>query len=480
MTTKFNPIPVTQQHLLSLVHGLERYSKNLLMLLLLSTSYSCSEFLEIESPKTRITTETVFENDDTALAATLGMYDLLARISSFGASGAPESVSTLTGFLSDEFINYSPLNAEFVENDVSQTNAFVLSLWSSAYSAIYSANAVIEGVESSKGMTIEKRKQFEGEAKFVRAFCHFYLANLFGDVPLVTSTDYRANAVLSRTKYQIVYAHIIQDLKDAQQLLSIEYPSAERGRPNKACATAMLARVHLYVEDWTNAELESSKVIDDPSFSVEEDLINVFLKDSREAIWQLVSTGDYYDSYEGLYFIVEYAPENQSLTNQLIESFAAGDKRLEKWIGSYEEENTFYYFPYKYKVQYNDGDHIEHSIVLRLAEQYLIRAEARAKLNKLTGTTGTESDINVIRLRAGLELSTAQSQTEWLSAIEQERKVELFSEWGHRWFDLKRTNRSNQVLSPLKPSWQVEDMILPLPENEMKNNPALTPQNPGY
>jgi hypothetical protein len=69
---------------------------------------------------------------------------------------------------------------------------------------------------------------------------------------------------------------------------------------------------------------------------------------------------------------------------------------------------------------------------------------------------------------------------EWLLVIEHERQVELFSEWGHRWFDLKRTSRATPVLSGVKSSWDPDDILLPLPENEIRNNPELKPQNPGY
>lgn len=456
-----------------------RVIKNVLIVFIL-TMVSCTEFLEVDQPTTRITSVVVFENDDTALAATLGMYDLMTRLNSFSASGSPGSVSTLAGFLSDEFINYSDLNSEFRENDLSPSNPQLLALWSSAYSTIYSANAVLEGLALSKGVTDQKKMQFEGEAKFVRAFCHFYLTNLFGDVPLVTATDYRINATISRTSTTLVYEQIKHDLLDAQELLASQYPSSERARPNKGCATALLARLYLYRGEWVNAEVEASKVIDDPLYELINDLSDVFKTGSQEAIWQLASTGDYYDTYEGLYYILYYAPENQSLSSELVAAFETGDNRPANWIGTYEEQGLQFNFPYKYKVDYNSLAHIEHSIVLRLAEQFLIRGEARARQNKLTGANGAEADLNIIRNRAGLENADAQTQEEYLLSIEHERQVELFSEWGHRWFDLKRTDRADAVLSPLKLLWDNHDKLLPLPETEMKNNPALIPQNPGY
>jgi hypothetical protein len=116
-------------------------------------------------------------------------------------------------------------------------------------------------------------------------------------------------------------------------------------------------------------------------------------------------------------------------------------------------------------------------MVLRLAEQYLIRAEARAEQNELTGAA---SDLNIIRMRAGLNPTTATSQADILTAIQHERRVELFTEWGHRWFDLRRWGTAVPLLSSEKPNSVTEDDLLyPVPQSEISVNSNLT-QNPGY
>ena len=118
-------------------------------------------------------------------------------------------------------------------------------------------------------------------------------------------------------------------------------------------------------------------------------------------------------------------------------------------------------------------------MVLRFAELYLIRAEARAQQNKLTGANSAASDINVIRTRAGLSNTTATTQAALLLAVEKERQVELFTEWGHRWFDLRRTGRIDAVLSAVKPTWKPTAALFPIPYLEIQRNPLLT-QNNGY
>ncbi len=184
------------------------------------------------------------------------------------------------------------------------------------------------------------------------------------------------------------------------------------------------------------------------------------------------------NSWEGSVFI----PASPSVTPTylctptLLNSFEAGDSRRSNWIQSRVFAGQNVYYPYKYKIQQN-AVISEYYILLRLAEQYLIRAEARAQLNNITGS---RSDLNIIRNRAGLINTLATDKQGLLSAIEHERQVELFAEWGHRWFDLKRTNRAAVVLGALKPStWQNTDILWPIPSGQILLNPSLI-QNPGY
>ena len=116
-------------------------------------------------------------------------------------------------------------------------------------------------------------------------------------------------------------------------------------------------------------------------------------------------------------------------------------------------------------------------MVLRLSEQYLIRSEARARLEKYSEAS---IDINAIRHRAGLSDTTAGSIDEFILIVEKERQKELFTEWGHRWFDLKRLLRADAVLQPVKgENWQETDKLYPIPASELLSNPNLT-QNDGY
>jgi hypothetical protein len=279
------------------------------------------------------------------------------------------------------------------------------------------------------------------------------------------------------------------DLKDAIALLSSDYSAGlgQRIVPNKWAAIALLARIYLYEKNWQNAETESSIIINNTSlFNLEKDPNNVFLANSNEAIWQLQQSN--------AAFFFTSTPEGSQiipldsltqpfvyLTNTMLNSFEQNDLRRKDWIDSTNYFNTIYYFPYKYKDGYAqakaNGSYKEYYMVLRLAEQYLIRSEARAQLNKLSDAI---SDLNNIRSRAQLPLLGALNQLDLLAAINHERQVELFCEWGNRWFDLKRSQQATSILSANKGiSVTNNSLLYPIPIYELITDPNMS-QNPGY
>jgi starch-binding outer membrane protein, SusD/RagB family len=459
--------------------------KNSIIVLLIFILLSCKKFVEVDAPHTQIVSATVFTNDATATSAVSGIYSSMIMTNGGFASGGNGSVTLLNGLAADEFINYSSTSdiASFFDNSLLPTNTVLTnSIWKQAYQFIFYANSVIEGLQEAHQISESVKKQLTGEAKFIRAFCHFYLVNLFGNVPMVTSTDYRINALVSRTAADEVFQQIITDLKEAETLLSISYldknnvPSAERTRPNKWTAASLLARVYLYHRDWQEAEQQATAVINTTTqYALDSNLSAVFLSSSKEAIWQLAPVASGINTNEGNIFILTGPANLVSLRPELVNEFEPADKR-KTWINTSMVGGTTYYYPFKYTIK--TGTVVtEYSIVLRLAEQYLIRAEARCQLNNLDDAL---TDLNTIRARAGLDALGGLSKEQVLLAIEKERRLELFAEWGHRWLDLKRTLRANDVLSSIKgSSWQSTDVLFPIPQYELNNNPKLT-QNPGY
>ena len=444
---------------------------------LLLTTSACEQYVDVAPSPTLSASDKVFSGDLVATSTITGIY------SQMNASSSPylgNGVITMLAGLSADELQYFPstdYNA-FLTNTLRSNSSFVDLPWSSGYQYIYYANAAIEGLTASTALSAATKNQLLGEAKFIRAFCHFYLTNLYGDVPLITSTDYQVNATLPRTAQAAVYQAIIKDLTEAESLLPVGYVvAAEKTRPNKWTATALLARTYLYAQDWANAEAKAASLIGSGTYSLVTDPNGVFLKNSTEAIWQLAPVKTNINAYVGNLTIP--AANNNPLyiyTDDVPGAFETADKRKTAWINSITYQGKVYNYPYKYKVKSN-ATVTEYLMMFRLGEQYLIRAEARAQQGNLTGAA---QDLNTLRTRAGLAaLPTTLDKAASLLAIEQERRVELVAEWGHRWFDLKRTNRADAVLGTKKTGWKPTAVLYPVPQAEGLANPNLT-QNPGY
>lgn len=463
-------------------HILNIHNKPVLFIALMSFFWiACDDFLSPPTPSTQLSSHVVFQDDATATSATLGMYD---QIMSNFFSSFNGQLTLCAGLSADELSNTTgdAVQQEFFANSITTNNNQVRQyFWNTSYAYIYQANAILEGLAASKTVTPEVSSQLQGEARVMRAYAHFYLVNLFGDIPYATSTDYRANSVASRQSVAAVYDGIINDLTIAQSLLPQDYISPGRVRPNKDVASALLARVHLYAGNWVKAEEEASRAIGNASYVLLSDLNSVFLADSEEAIWQWIPVSTTANTAEGTRFAYTSGiPAYAEMTTGLVSSFEPGDLRLSAWVSQYDLSGHLYSLPYKYKVQ-NANTITEYYTVLRLAEQFLIRAEARAMQSKLSEAI---SDVDAIRSRAGLPLIQATnpgiSAADLLLAIEQERKIELFCEWGHRWLDLKRTGRVDAVMQAAKGTqWKPTASLFPIPQPEILINKNLT-QNPGY
>ncbi len=446
---------------------------SLAILVIIGSQLSCKRFVDIPLPQDRVSADQVFTTDEKANAAVAGIYGSMINS---GASFSSSMVTILEGMASDELLRMDgmPEDQEFMENQINPSNGYTSSLWNSIYKHIYYANAAIEGLTASTGVSKAVKEKLIGEAKFLRAFCNFYLVQLYGKAPLITSTDYRVNATLTNASEDEIYQQILTDLQDAVMGLPETTEGAERTRADKWAAMALLARVHFFLADWKSADDESTEVINSGLFTPLVTPNEVFGKNSREAIWQLLPN----ENNSVLPELIELFPygtvPNTYLRKELLNSFEAGDNRRAVWLDSLVYEGDVYYYPIKYK---NVSASIEeYYTMLRIAEQYLIRAEAR--LNQ-QNTTGALEDLNVIRERAGLIPIEEMTQDQIKTAILQERRIEFFSEWGLRWIDLKRTGLASKVLAPIKTSWQDSDTLFPIPANELLSNPNLK-QNPGY
>jgi hypothetical protein len=456
----------------------------------------CKKFVEIGPPQTQLVTASVFDNGSTATSAQTNIYTQMANYDE------SYNLALYSGMLADELTNYSNYVyiKDYYTNSMNASSGLVFGRWQFYYLYIYQANAIISSLQGNSNISQPIAQQLIGESKFIRAFWLFYLTNCYGDVPIVTTTDYTTNNFISRSTQTQVYQQIILDLSQSILLLNSNYIdnsdtaiTTERTRPNKAAAEALLARVYLYTGKYDSAELLATEVINNNLYQLCPSLNNVFLANSTEAIWQLsIPLPTSFNTDDGQAFILSGAPSTTSsatgncttISPQLLNAFELGDLRRANWIDSTTNTTPAYYFPYKYK-SHNTSTVTEYVMMFRLAEQYLIRSEAEA----ITGDSADAiTDLNVIRARAGLGNYLPANQGPLLVAILHERQVELFTEWGHRWFDLIRTGAIDTVMGSSgnvykakggTGSWNSDWDLYPISTAQIALDPNLT-QNPGY
>ncbi|WP_298715848.1 RagB/SusD family nutrient uptake outer membrane protein [Chitinophaga sp.] len=466
----------------------------------------CKKWIQVDPPVDTITTGDVFTTDKQAEWALSGIYSKLVNGQAPGNMivGAMENFGSgqpafLGGLSSDELIPSPSANngviAFLATNSLNERNSAVSDkLWLTAYKSVYDINAILEGLAASDAplLTAPARSKFRGEALALRAFAYFYLVNFYGDVPLVLTTDVYQAARMRRTPVAEVNAQIIRDLQESITLLDADFSAGagERVRVNKCFAQALLARVSLYMEDFPAAVAHASSLIGNTAlFGLEQDLNRVFRKGSRETILELMQTNQDPElkNATAIGMLMNAGAAGQLpqyyLTEGTASLFDPADKRKQHWISDLGNQ---LFGMHKYKTGNHNAVFMapqeEYLVVMRLAELYLIRAEAIARMQGGVLQDAIR-DINVLRKRADApELDENLPQAEVLALIREERQLELFGEWGHRWLDLKRTGMAEAVLSELrwKQPWQGEHQLLyPIPATEIAKNNNLV-QNPKH
>jgi hypothetical protein len=452
---------------------------------------SCKKLISIapNSPD-QIVTSQVFADSADAEAAVIQLYTGFSFVVLNPEAGGYTVYPALSADELKNTASDNSLESECYNSDIPVTDPSLQSCWAVAYGSssggMYQANACITGIAASTGISAAEKNQLIGEAEVVRAFLYFNLVNWFGGVPLVTTNNYIINQSLPRATTAAIYNQMVSDLTDAQQRLTAAYPSAGRARPNVYTADALLAKLYLYMKDWKDAAAVSTMIINSGLYSLESNLNNVFLRGSNEAIWQVQSVYSSIQTTEGAIFVPQTTTSIPKfiLTRFLLAAFEPGDQRQADWVSSSTlpsgDTAIIYYYPYKYKNGSANGSTTEDYMIFRLAEQYLIRAEAESASGDQADAI---ADLNTIRARAGLPAYTGPTDPNSMqNAILHERQTEMFCELGSRWFDLKRTGTVDSVMSAEKPATWPSDghaALYPIPEGEIQDNVSLS-QNPGF
>ncbi len=463
---------------ISLIKGL----KPLLLMVCFAALAACEDFLEVPPPTNSITTESVFLGKETIDLYMGGMYN------SF--SGRVTSGIQYLELFSDNC--YNPTNSDpQIRGELLPTSFYPVYIWT-GYVEINYANMMLEGLPTASVLDQATRDSYTGAALTVRATSHYDLVRIFGDVPINTTSKVEDNASKPRMPAAEVYAQVISDLDEAIALLPETGAGDERYIDVRYVPLAISARVYTTMGNWAKAEAAADEVITNGNYSLLTNLDDIFFRGSNEIIFATGNTIGFSQNYlnwpsMGTAFYPTFTffeSACAAISEDLLNNFEAGDARRTAWVfysnrTNYPNPNNRYFFKKYYSpfAPPNLPGRSQDFVLLRLAEMYLIRAEARARQNNLSGAA---ADLNVIRNRAGLPNTTAATQSDLVNAILHERRIELCGE-GHRWDDLVRTGTADAVISalPWKTEWDAYKTLWPIPYDEIRLNDALV-QNPGY
>lgn len=431
----------------------------------------CQQFLTVQ-PDLQVDQSQAIINASTAEAAVNGLYNRL------GSDGYYGSNFQALAYLSGGDIQWTGSQGapqEITARKLTADNGYVSSAWSAIYRTILQANYLLETVPTitDPQLTSDRKNQIVGEAYAIRALSYFDLVRGWGGVQLIlkatrTPAD---NTNIPRSNVDETYAQVLKDLTAAEPLLGA---TTNRNRITRKTVWAIRARYHLYQQEWEQAETFASKLIDDATNYKLAKPYNAFFVNNAVATPESVFEIAYSNSFKNGHYNWwlppalsgrrEWAP-NANLVALLNDPNVGGNRK--ELIAQTSPPGNLWYG----KLYYRTPLGTDPAYVMRIAELYLIRAEARAQLGK---TAAALADLNAVRDRAGVPASTAATKDALLLAIETERQVEFPFE-ADRWFNLIRTGRVAAVLGIT----DATKYVLPIPNSEILADKALT-QNQGY
>jgi len=436
---------------------------------------ACNNVLEPE-PVDMLTNDIVLNEVNDVADVEIGLYNAFRNI-------IPSTV--ISGDFTADMLIHNGTFSQYRElgtKQISSANASAAALWGSIYNTVYIANFIIERLPEVPGVPSTLRNRVMGTAYFLRGYSYFIALYTFGGVPEVLTTDIETNRNIPRASTNDILKLISDDLDEALPLLP-DLP-VNAGFAGKHAVQSALAKFNLYQGNWSLAEQFATNVIQSGIYTLEPDFSTVVTKDfTNEAIFEMGYTifddpGTNTNIGLNNLFVGrrEIIPSNEVVvklsSSESGKRFSSISFDVKKLKGSDNGWSVA-----KYGTAIVDNNNV---VVFRLGEMYLIRAEARARQGKVTGTGSALDDINTLRARANAPLVPSVSQSVMLTLIEEERVYELAFE-GNRWYDLVRTGRATAVMTAFSSNWKDTYELWPIPQREILNNPALVGnQNPGY
>ncbi|GHV47477.1 membrane protein [Bacteroidia bacterium] len=357
--------------------------------------------------------------------------------------------------------------------------------YGSYYSLINRANHVITAVSGLDDNLFKAgvKKQILSEAHTLRAYAYFDLARTYGNVPIILQPSTATNQLGVKKSDKIdVFKQVESDLDFAEtNWAGVNWGTTakNKGFVSIQAIHAFKARLYLYQERWTDAENYASKLISDTNYKLTslDAGSNWFeTRFSSEGIWEVACS-----TTEGNPVRTNFATAAEGGLGDYIveENFAAllndPDKGGKRAIyQKYDSGITAWLL----KIYNKPAASV---FLYRLAEQYLIRAEARLK-KTTPDFEGAIADINKIKERAGvpaLAYPTTLTKAQLIDEVLNENRYEFAFE-GHRYPDMIRSGHAGEIWGPINPVYKdPRYWVVPIPVSELKDDPDLTQNGDG-
>ena len=438
--------------------------KSIALLICLGLLFQACEGLKLEEgldPINSVPSETAITDFKSATAAMNGVYDEIQD-----PTLHTDGYLFLAQIYSDEaiFTGTFPTRFEFATLNVQTSNGTNAGIFTDFYDAINVANGVIDLLPKvdDPGLTAEIVNGFLGEARFVRALMYWHLTEYYGDVPLILAPTREVGEVLNvpNNSQDEIYAQIIDDLTFAENNIA----NTNTKKATAQAAKALLARVHLYRQNWSQALAKAEEVLG-PNFDL---TAFPYLEDEIMFIGFTTADGNVLNFWYGpseLGGRHDIEPSPKFLT-----SYEDGDLRRDLSI-----DDSFTRADVPFVVKYDDfsagisGTGTDPVMLFRFAEQLLIAAEAAAEMGMFDKANAY---YNQVRARAGLPVQLLDASN-YVDLILQERLIELSFEGPHRYLDLRRRGRAAQEIDGYAPC----NDIWPIPQRDIDRNPNLQQNN---
>jgi len=504
----------------------------LVILVMVFITQSCNSDLLDQTNNNTFSSGNFWATETDAQLAVNGMYHPITNTFFWG-----RIIHTGALLRSDAF-NIIPFDANTALSTLQGTPGvarWATEIWQEPYKAIYRANAIIENVTTD----IPNADQYIGQAYFMRAFSNWYLLNLFGNVPLITSTEI-IDEPLQATADE-VWNQIVADLEMAETKLPSSWTdSADSGRPTSGSATALKGKSELYRGNWAAAEAAFSSVINSGNYSLlpgdqYQDNFGQTNENNVESVFELqylgIETFSWGVDVPGVgtmgNFHIDYAPPTKSpdqshfINSWVKDLFEANGETIRRnatlaydYPGSQGYGGTDYLEDFAGDIEVAEIEGMEPIFtkkyagldigtrenvdflgtnvgnnwrIIRYSDVLLMMAEA---LNNQGKTSMAEAYVNMVRERAGVNTLSGLSADQMTQAIIDERVLELTGE-GHRFFDLVRWGLADDYLGenslhgdhPKSLSGGTftsnRDEYIWIPVSELSSNSKLV-QNQGY